>query len=108
VDQWTPLLAKLGGKPVEAAEREAAETAASMETLAKELVPVDTGRLQSTIKGVAQGLEVTLSADTEYASYVEYGTRKMRAQPYLRPAMDAYAPSILSRIKTTFLQLLGV
>lgn len=29
-----------------------------------------------------------VGTNVEYAPYVEYGTRRMGAQPYLRPAMD--------------------
>jgi HK97 gp10 family phage protein len=29
-----------------------------------------------------------VGTNVEYAPYVEYGTRRMRAQPYLRPALD--------------------
>jgi len=29
-----------------------------------------------------------VKADTEYAVYVEYGTKHMSAQPYLRPAVN--------------------
>ena len=32
--------------------------------------------------------EVIVGSATEYAVYQEYGTRKMSAQPYLRPAVD--------------------
>ena len=38
-----------------------------------------------------QGLTAAVSANTEYAAYVEYGTRNMAAQPYLRPALHEQA-----------------
>jgi HK97 gp10 family phage protein len=60
------------------------------ERRARELVPVDTGRLRRSISSDVEGKELvvgTVSADTEYAAYVEYGTSRMHAQPYLRPAM---------------------
>ena len=34
--------------------------------------------------------EVIVGTATEYAVYQEYGTRKMVAQPFLRPAVDIY------------------
>lgn len=62
-----------------------------IEGKAKVICPVDTGFLRSTIQAqapfVGKGfgdVEVTVSA--EYAAYVEYGTKFMGAQPYLRPA----------------------
>ena len=34
------------------------------------------------------GLKATVEPKTEYAAYVELGTRKMEAQPYLKPAFE--------------------
>jgi HK97 gp10 family phage protein len=54
---------------------------------AKRIVPVDTGVLHDHIhpEVTAEGMFVV--ADTDYAAFVEQGTSKMAAQPYLRPAM---------------------
>lgn len=41
----------------------------------------------------AGGFSYTVDAGgTHYASYVEYGTRKMQAQPFVRPAFGKTAP----------------
>ena len=61
---------------------------------AKEYCPVDTGRLQNSIQSIpgddSQGHYVEVGTNIYYAGFVEFGTVKMRAQPYLRPAlMDA-------------------
>ena len=56
--------------------------------VATELVPVDTGYLQSTIHTEAGGTYAEFFAEAEYAQYVEYGTIKMGAQPYFQPALD--------------------
>jgi HK97 gp10 family phage protein len=60
---------------------------------AKNLCPVDTGRLRSSINwrlGVdGRGLYATIGTNVEYAPYVEFGTRYMAAQPFLRPALNA-------------------
>ena len=56
------------------------------------LVPVDTGALQSTIRVEVNGDVVTLVAGgdgVDYETYVEFGTIKMAAQPYMRPAIDS-------------------
>lgn len=34
------------------------------------------------------GLSVTVGPTTEYAPYLEYGTRYMEAQPFVRPAFE--------------------
>ena len=39
------------------------------------------------------------SFDVNYAIYVEMGTGRMRAQPYLRPAADHQYPMLAERIK---------
>ena len=52
-----------------------------------DLCPVDTGELISSIDGSTDGESVEVYADADYAQYVEYGTSKMEAQPYFRPAL---------------------
>lgn len=60
---------------------------------AKQLAPVDTGRLRSSITEELsrdpQGLVERIGTDVEYALHQEMGTSKMAAHPYLRPALDA-------------------
>jgi HK97 gp10 family phage protein len=57
-------------------------------THAQTLCPVDTGALRDSGHLVPETDDVQIVFDAIYASYVEYGTWKMEAQPYLRPAMD--------------------
>lgn len=69
------------------AQRALAFTAFDVEGEAKRIVPVDTGRLRASI--IAQRINPNkweVSANTNYASFVEFGTVKMIAQPYIRPA----------------------
>lgn len=51
------------------------------------------GRLRSSITNEigtdAQGLVATIGTNVEYAPYVELGTSKMAAQPFLLPALEA-------------------
>jgi HK97 gp10 family phage protein len=67
---------------------------------ARRRCPVDTGRLRSsiTVKRSAQG--VTVGSNVEYAGYVEYGTRHMAAQPYLRPAVATAASRWASVVRS--------
>ena len=72
---------------------------------AQELCPVDTGRLRNSITytlgggggygfpgyGASVGKEVSVGSEVEYAAYVELGTSRTRAQPFLRPAAADYA-----------------
>jgi HK97 gp10 family phage protein len=50
---------------------------------AKSEVPIDTGLLESSITMSAGEDTAQVKADTDYASYVDEGTSKMDAQPYL-------------------------
>ena len=59
--------------------------------IACDLVPVDTGFLMSTIDGNSDSDFCEVFADADYAQYVEYGTYKMSAQPYFRPAVEEAA-----------------
>jgi HK97 gp10 family phage protein len=63
-----------------------------VEADAKGNAPVDTGTLRSSISAEISGLSAEVSATTEYADYVEYGTSRMRPQPYMGPALDKNAP----------------
>lgn len=59
---------------------------------ARRSVPVDTGRLRSSIvlsppQMTGAGLAVRVGSKVNYALFVEQGTRFMRARPYLRTAL---------------------
>ena len=49
-----------------------------------------TGRLKDSISVelTNDGMTAEVAPHTEYAAYVEFGTRFMDAQPYLKPAFD--------------------
>lgn len=56
--------------------------------VARELVPVDTGYLRSTIDADTDGISFCYAeATADYAQYVEYGTWRMDAQPYFEIAL---------------------
>jgi HK97 gp10 family phage protein len=55
---------------------------------AKIKVPVDTGRLRSSIETTVRPLEGTVRTNVEYAHFVHDGTRNMRARPFMRDAAD--------------------
>ena len=74
--------------------------------------PVDTGHLRASISYIAprrrspdeegsgrlQGDTDSKTAyvgtNVEYAPYVEYGTKRMKAQPYMRTGLDAARPAL--------------
>ena len=75
-------------------------TLQTVETKAKQYVPVRTGHLKSMIYSVMYGDKVgAVLADTEYAFFVEEGTRFMRAKPYLRPAWYNSLPEVYAMLR---------
>lgn len=54
--------------------------------LSRKLVPYRTGFLHDSIYTEVDAKRAKLIASAPYAGYVEFGTRKMAARPYLRPA----------------------
>lgn len=68
--------------------------AADVKALAKQLVPVRTGYLKSKIYARIKEWVAEIGADATYALFVELGTKRMRAQPYLYPAIQEYLPML--------------
>lgn len=69
------------------------KTATDIEATAKSLAPVDTGFLRNSIQvdlGDIQELRARVKVGAEYGRFVEFGTRKMAAQPYLTPAVEQH------------------
>jgi HK97 gp10 family phage protein len=56
--------------------------------------PVDTGYLKSRNGWVIQKNELYAYNDCPYAVYQEFGTYKMKAQPFMRPAVNLYQREI--------------
>ena len=57
--------------------------------LAQARAPVDTGFLRdSIVAAMIDEFEGTVTVGAFYAGFVEFGTRKMAAQPYFYPAVD--------------------
>ena len=55
----------------------------------------DTGVLQAHLRAeLVSPLEAQVASEAPYAAALEFGTSKMEARPYLRPARDKQAPEI--------------
>lgn len=70
------------------------------ESYAKKLCPVDTGNLRNSIthQRYDESTEV-VGSNVEYAPYVELGTVRMKARPYLRPAAEGHGEEYKAIIK---------
>ena len=68
---------------------------------AMRLAAVDTGFMKRsiTMRVDISGLAGYIVAGASYSSYVEFGTRNMDAQPFMRPAAREQAPIFLSDMK---------
>lgn len=68
---------------------------------ARDLAPVDTGILKSSIqhKLYPEQQSGVVYTVTEYAVYQEFGTRKMKAQPFMIPAMNMHRAGIHQSLK---------
>lgn len=68
---------------VSVATREGAEI---VKDEAQAIAPVDTGELRDSIHVEEDGDNASVVADAPHAVFVEYGTYKMSAQPFMAPA----------------------
>ena len=86
-----------------ATDRQLELSSKRIERTAKVKAPVDTGALKNSIFSAKAGnLTYKVTAPQHYAIYVEKGTRKMRAQPYLKPALDAERPKLISNLRKLY------
>jgi len=65
---------------------------------AKSIAPVDTGYMRDHISGTVTDGEKTILgtvvSEAFYSGFVEFGTYKMEAQPFMRPALDTLREQI--------------
>lgn len=79
-------------------------SALRIEALAKQLVPVDTGHLRSSIGADFFGdgryavMRAEIGPTASYGPYVEYGTHRMAPQAYMGPALDRVAPDFVAAV----------
>ncbi len=80
----------------------AVNTKAAFDCIAQARPPVDTGNLKNatTVTAATAGdLTAVASWNAEYAPHVEYGTARMAAQPFARPASEAVKPGWIAAMK---------
>ena len=63
--------------------------------------PVDTGNMRRSVHMEMQdsGMTAVVGPTAEYAPYVEYGTRFMSAQPFVRPALEEQKAQFVADLK---------
>jgi HK97 gp10 family phage protein len=85
------------------AERMVAKIALDLTARAKARAPVRTGNLKGSIQPERTGrLQWRVEVGAHYGIYVEFGTRRMRAQPYFVPAAEAVRPVFARAVARLF------
>jgi len=98
-DDLTPMLASYQQNMSKEVTEKIYSIGEKIIQMAQELCPVRTGRLRSSIYNVILGdLLVEIGAEAEYALFVEFGTYKMAARPFLLPSVMAHEGDLLNAI----------
>lgn len=78
-------------------------TAARIQADAKTLAPVDTGALRNSITRTttrkAFSVTAEIGPEVEYGEYVESGTYRMAAQPYMVPALERHRDTFIRAVE---------
>jgi len=105
LEEVARAIQELSEKTIRATKAEIRSVAENTERRSKENLianrSVVTGTLMRsmTTEFLEEGLVAEVGTVTEYAPYVELGTRRSRAKPYLGPAFDEAAQGADGRIK---------
>lgn len=81
------------------------KTAHDIAATAQTFVPVDTGATKSSIHVVevagygGQGMAWDVGPTTHYAPFLEYGTVRAPAQPFMGPALDRHTPDLTKALR---------
>lgn len=94
VEKFRAAMQKLDSAMQKHVHRQLIRWAADVKALARRIVPVRTGHLRSSIYARIQEWVAEIGAEATYAMFVEFGTRYMRAQPYLFPAIQEHLPHL--------------
>lgn len=103
LDSLMEQLGATAAATIEAAASAMKLTTGQVQATAKQVAPKRTGYMANNIsvdsvKKTATSVTGTVNAKAAYSSFVEFGTYKMSAEPFMRPAVSA-AQSLF--IKTT-------
>lgn len=78
-------------------------TALDISAAAKRSAPVLTGNLRRSLHTRhLRGFRSRVGTNVEYAPFVEYGTSRMAARPYLTPAVEAVRGAFIDRLRRVF------
>lgn len=80
---------------------EVSKAAFEIEAQAKAKAPVRTGTLRRSIHTVLSngGMSAAVGPSVLYGKFVEFGTRRMGARPFMRPAAESVLPKFTAAIR---------
>ena len=94
VEEFEKAVEKLDSAMQRQIHEQLARWAANVKDAAKQLAPVRTGYLRSSLYAEIQGWTAKIGAEASYAGFVEFGTRYMQARPYIYPALQRHLPQL--------------
>jgi len=94
VEEFKDAMEKFDSSLQSHVHRQLAGWAEAVKVLAKQFVPVRTGHLRSSIYAKISEWVAEIGVEATYALFVELGTRRMRAQPYVYPAIQENLPRL--------------
>ena len=94
VEEFKKAVEKLDSAMQRQIHEQLAKWAANVKDAAKQLAPVRTGYLRSSLYAEIQGWTAKIGAEASYAGFVEFGTRYMQARPYIYPALQKHLPQL--------------
>lgn len=74
---------------------------------AQQRAPVRTGFLRDNISGEVTGTSLVVTSAAPYSIFVEAGTRRMAARPFLTPAVDQAKSKLPELLQEAFRQAAG-
>ena len=107
-DDLTPMLAQARQNMPKTVTDKMGEVVDQMLAMAKSIVPVRTGKLRASIySAIYAYFQFEVGANAPYAVFVEFGTSKMRAQPFIRPSVARYEKDLMKAIADGVIESLG-
>ncbi|MEM2971303.1 MAG: HK97 gp10 family phage protein [Candidatus Bathyarchaeia archaeon] len=99
IEEFKQAMQQFDGGMQHWVHRQSASWAADVKAYAKQLVPVRTGHLRSSIYAKIEEWIAEIGAEATYALFVELDTRYMQARPFLYPAIQEYLPQLEAIIR---------
>ena len=93
-------LGKAGVETTRKAGQVVRKSASDVEAQAKARAAVDTGNMRNSIGTTMHGpLSAEIGPTASHSVFVEFGTYKMAAQPFMGPAADRVEPSFIAAME---------